>query len=468
MSGTTKWGDLALMDAEENSEEQVSEQPKKKQRVEPTPENFSAINLKEAEIQQLKSDIPAGTTFCVLVDIESIRASGIGPMIFHLLYSKTIPEGAIVVFCKDSFFAPACATCKTTCSHRMAPNALRLMPKRLKKQPSWLSVFAYYCYVMHKLLPSSTKMTLLSANQNLRQLSVISELQKSRVLDIVDLKKDTGANLLRHLIPFKNEVIHSMNFTALKTSHELANEGYTNSMKSSTGSHSSVEDVDMGLPDLDIAVNRVKKWINSCKDRPQNLPKTRTKFQNSIAKMCTIKKPLDPRECFDELRREQFISTCSACGSQFFPGRVETTNTTAASSSTVNTYSSRHSSQWGWDSYGKEAVDTKQTLVTRIKSWINAQPATSLPKSEEALLHQISNLGSETVEVQSSQVLKRLLEDKTVEVVREIQPEPAQSTSSRYGSSTSSFWGSSSSTTFHEESPKDKLQYNFEVLNEAL
>eukprot|EP00029_Vermamoeba_vermiformis_P001575 TRINITY_DN1176_c0_g1_i1.p2 TRINITY_DN1176_c0_g1~~TRINITY_DN1176_c0_g1_i1.p2 ORF type:complete len:383 (+),score=108.50 TRINITY_DN1176_c0_g1_i1:2555-3703(+) len=382
-------------------------------------------------------------------------------MVFHLLYSKKIPDGAIVVFCKDSFFAPACATCKTTCSHRMAPNAQRLMPKRLKKQPGWLSVFAYYCYVMHKLLPSSTKMTLLSANQNIRQLSVIAELQKSRVLDIVDLKKDSGANLLRHLIPFKNEVIQSMNFTALKSSHELSSEGYRSSIKSSNGSNSSVEDVDMGLPDLDIAVNRVKKWINSCKDRPQNLPKTRAKFQNSITKMCTVKKPLDPRECFNELRTEGFINTCTSCGSQFFPGRVESTTSAAVPS----TSSSRHSSQWGWESYGKE-VDTKQTLVTRVKSWINAQPVTSLPKSEEALLHQISNLGSETVEVQSSQVLKRLLEDKTVQVVRETQPEPAQQTS-RYGSS-SSFWGSSSSSSFQEESPKDKLQYNFEVLVEAL
>lgn len=307
-------------------------------------------------------------------------------------------------------------------------------------------------------------MTLMSANQNIRQLPVISELQKSRVLDIVDLKKDTGANLLRHLIPFKNEVIQSMNFTALKSSHELASEGFRSGMKSSNGSNSSVDDVDMGLPDLDIAVNRVKKWINSCKERPQNLPKSRAKFQNSIAKMCTIKKPLDPRECFDELRREGFISTCAACGSQFFPGRVESTNA-AAPSTSVNTYSARHSSQWGWDSYGKE-VDTKATLVTRVKSWINAQPATSLPKSEDALLHQISNLVSETVEVQSSQVLKRLLEDKTIEVVRETQPEPAQQTS-RYGSS-SSFWGSSSSSSFHEESPKDKLRYNFEVLNEGL
>lgn len=327
-------------------------------------------------------------------------------------------------------------------------------------------MFAYYSYVMHKLLPSSTKLSLLSANQNLRQLSVIGELQKSRVLDIVDLKKDTGANLLRHLIPFKHEVVNGMNFTALKGSHEQSRDGHASVMKSSTGSHSSVEDVEMGLPDLDIAVNRVKKWINSCKDRPQNLPKTRAKFQNSITKMCTVKKPLEPRDCFDELRREEFISTCAACGSQFFPGRVETTP--AVASTSVNTYSSRHSSQWGWDSYGKEPADVgKQSLVTRVKSWVNAQPVASLPKSEEALLHQISNLGSETVEVQSSQVLKRLLEDKTIEIVREIQPEPAQTTAStRYGSS-SSFWGSSS-TSFHEESPKDKLQYNFEGLNDAL
>lgn len=40
-----------------------------------TPENFSAINLKEAEIQQLKTDIPAAVTFCVLVDIERYVSS---------------------------------------------------------------------------------------------------------------------------------------------------------------------------------------------------------------------------------------------------------------------------------------------------------------------------------------------------------------------------------------------------------
>ncbi len=318
---------------------------------------------------------------------------------------------------------------------------------------------------MHKLLPSSTKLTLMSANPNIRQLSVVSELQKSRMLDFVDLKKDDGANLLRHLIPFKNEVIHNMNFTALKSSHELSHEGSTHGMKSSTGSHSSVEDVDMGLSELDVAAIRVKKWIYSGKDRPQNLPKTRAKVQNSIEKMCTIKKSVDPRECFSELLREGFIKTCDACGSQFFPGRAESTNGATVSSTSSSTYSSHHSSQWSWESYGKEA-DSKLTLVTRVKNWINAQPTTSLPKSEEALLHQISNLGSETMEVPSSQVLRRLLEDKSIEVVRDVQPEPTTQTG-RYGSS-SSFWSSSASMGYNEESPKDRLQYNFEVISEAL
>jgi len=161
-------------------------------------------------------------------------------------------------------------------------------------------------------------------------------------------------------------------------------------------------------------VDSVGRWIANFQKEGNSghMPKTRSKLENAIKKLCVYRYGVDAKTLISLLHKEHLIAICKMCNTLFYPGKMqsgpdECAAMLAASKSDITNQPTNLPPPPG---------SILSLVLSQMKSWISSQ--NSLPTTTEGLTNHINSVKiSHTIS--PNRVVQHLLDSDIVQLADE-------------------------------------------------
>jgi len=265
-----------------------------------------------------------------------------------------------------------------------------LLLKKLPDQPKHLSVLDYYGHVVTGILSYRSPQLFILSDDEGRSTKVVGELTKlgrgCKVFDLSDLNLDVCEFPYLVQSSFEKNVKESSEKPPFEA--DSINVGYQDKTLQNLEDNSLLE-----------IVGGVMRWIGSFQNEgnPNHMPKTRTKLENAIRRLCSFRYGADTNTILNLLFEEQLIQICEICGYVFYPKKDEMKTTPDPS-------------------YSKTSKSVLDLVLEKVKEWISNQRP--LPSSLNPLRNQINSIKI-LHSLEPSRIVQHLMDNNIVKLVEE-------------------------------------------------